>query len=162
MGHSPYLPNSPLLVHQKKIKVDSERKDMEQYTMFSQKIIKLTCSTVIKIQHSGQTNSVQVYHAMQIRTWWNIPALFLSQSIRSTQTQTIPWAQPYRPPVELILNFILHKLFSKKLDMFRYRPRIKLHLQLQLKKKLERICYLTAQYSILVTVFVQLRKQHIQ
>ena len=71
----------PHTCQSKKFQVDRERKDTEQSTMFSENIIILSCCTIIKMPSSrvdkfsvGRTKCMS---PMQIRTWWNSPALFL-------------------------------------------------------------------------------------
>ena len=64
-----------------KIKVNSERKDTKQSTMFSENIIILSCCTIIKMPASRvdkfSAGRTKCRSPMQIRIWWNSPALFL-------------------------------------------------------------------------------------
>ena len=82
---------SPLLVQQKKSKVDSERKDMKQSTMFSENNINLICCIIIKMPafrvdkfSSGRT---KCRSPMLKRTWWNSLALFLIGNLQGVLKQ---------------------------------------------------------------------------
>ena len=61
--------------------------------MFTENIINLNCCTIIKMPASRvdkfSAGRTKCRSTMKIRTWWNRPAMFLSQSIRRTKTLTL-------------------------------------------------------------------------